>query len=198
MQPIWHFLTDFGDTAVTVPLAVVMGGFLLAAMQPRLAIGWALAIMGCAGVMAALKLALAVCGSHPHPGSGLRSPSGHTAMSIAVYGGFAAILGATLQRPARELVIGGTAIFVSAIALSRVILGYHSPIEVAVGFVVGMSTLAIIVAIVARERPQRLPFGWLAAAVLVVFTLAHGTRWPAEQAIHRIARWFDIVPPWCG
>jgi hypothetical protein len=33
--------------------------------------------------------------------------------------------------------------------------------------------------------------------VLVVFALFHGTRWPAEQAIHRIARWFDALRPWC-
>jgi membrane-associated phospholipid phosphatase len=198
LHPIWRFLTDFGDTAVTAPLAVAMGVFLLAARQPRLAVGWGLAIVGCAGAIAGLKIALVVCGGYPFGGSGLRSPSGHSAMSIAVYGGIAAIVGATLKRRAREAVIAGGVVLGIAIALSRVILGYHTPIEVAVGLAVGSSALAIIVAIVARQRPGRLPVGWLVAAVLVVFALFHGTRWPAEQAIHRIARWFDALRPWCG
>ncbi len=198
MHPIWRFLTDFGDTAVTVPLAVAMAGFLLAARQPRLAIGWGLVIVGCAGAIAGLKIALAVCGSHSLGGSRLMSPSGHTAMSIAVYGGFAAILGASLRRPAGAAMIAGTAVLVIAIALSRVILGYHSPVEVAAGIAVGTSALAIIVAIVARHRPGRLPIGWFGAAALVVFALFHGTRWPAEQAIHHLAGWFDTLRPWCG
>jgi membrane-associated phospholipid phosphatase len=198
LHPIWRFLTDFGDTAVTVPLALVMGGFLLAAQRPRLAIGWGLAILACAGAIAGFKIALTICGGQPSGGSGLASPSGHAAMSIAVYGGIAAVLGATLKPPARAAVIAGAAVLGIAIALSRVILGSHTPIDVAVGLVVGTSALAIIVAIVARQRPGRLPLGWLAAAALVVFVLFHGTRWPAEQVIHRLAGWFDLLRPWCG
>src|SRR5438067_2196816 len=97
LQAIWNFVTDFGDTAVTVPLAALMGCFLLAARQPRLAAGWALAIVGCAGAIGGLKLVLAACGySLGVPGQA--SPSGHTAMSVAVYGGYAAVIGASLAR----------------------------------------------------------------------------------------------------
>src|SRR5207237_1273061 len=140
LQAMWSFVTDFGDTAVTVPLAVLMGCFLLAARQPRLAVGWALTIIGCAGAVGGLKLVLAACGyalGGPHQAS----PSGHTAMSVAVYGGYAAVTAANLARPARELVVAGTAMLVIGIALSRVIAGGHSPIEVWIGLAVGVAAL---------------------------------------------------------
>jgi hypothetical protein len=55
-----------------------------------------------------------------------------------------------------------------------------------------------MIAMVARHPPQRLPLRWLIAGALVVFVLFHGTRWPAERAIHRLAWWLDILRPLCG
>lgn len=197
MHAIWVFLTDFGDTAVTVPLALLMVGFLFAAKEPRLAIGWGLAIVGCAGAIGGLKLVFAVCG-HPIDGARVASPSGHTAMSVAVYGGFAAVVGAILKGPARATLIAGAAIPVIGIPLSRTIVSGHTKIEVVVGLAVGIAALAAIIAIVARHRPGRLPLAWLAAGTLTVFVLFHGTRWPAEQTIHGFAGLFAFLRPYCS
>jgi membrane-associated phospholipid phosphatase len=196
VRAIWIFITDFGDTAVTVPLAALMALFLVAAREPRLAIGWCVAIVACAGAIGAMKLALADC-AHPLGGPGLSSPSGHTAMGTAVYGGFAAVAGAHLAHRSRAVLIGGAAALIGGIALSRAILA-HSVIEVAVGLAVGSAALAAILAYVARHRPRPLPLGRLALAVLLVALLFHGARWPAERAIHRLAGWFDMLRPWCG
>jgi len=196
LQAIWVFLTDFGDTAVTVPLAVLMVGFLLVARQPRLAIGWGLAIVGCAGAIGGLKLGFAVCG-HPLDGARVASPSGHTAMSIVVYGGFAAVVGATLTRLARAPLIAGTAVPVIGIPLSRTIVSGHTTNEVVVGLAVGIAALGAIIAVMARYRPERLPLAWLAAGALVVFMLFHGTHWPAEQAVHRLAGLLAFLRPYC-
>lgn len=197
MQSTWKFLTDFGDTAVTVPLALLMACFLLAARQPRVAVGWGLAILGCAGTIAALKVVLAACGQSAG-GGGLASPSGHAAMSTAVYGGFAAVIGTALKRPVREAAIAGAAVLMIGIALSRVMLGAHSRLEVAIGLVVGAAALGAILVIVARHRPRHLPAGRLLAAALVVALLFHGERWPTEQAIHRLTGVFDFLRPWCS
>jgi membrane-associated phospholipid phosphatase len=196
LHTVWSFITDFGDTAVTVPLAIMVTGFLFAAKQPRLAIGWALVILLCAGVTGAVKLAFTVCG-YPLAGSGLTSPSGHTAMSVAVYGGLAAIVGNGLKAPARAALVAAAAIFTSGIALSRTIIGYHTPIEVAIGLVVGIAALGAMIGVLARYRPEHLPIGWLSAGALVVFVLFHGTQWPAERVIHRLAWWLDILRPYC-
>jgi membrane-associated phospholipid phosphatase len=197
LQTIWSFVTDFGDTAVTVPLAVLVTGFLFAAKQPRLAIGWTSVILFCAGVTGALKLAFTICG-YPLAHSGLMSPSGHTAMSIVVYGGLAAIVGNGLRAPARAVLIAAAAIFTIGIALSRTIVASHTPIEVAIGVVIGVVALGAMIAVAARYRPEHLPIRWLAAGALVVFVLFHGTRWPAEGAIHHLASWLDILRPYCS
>ena len=197
MRALWSFVTDFGDTAVTVPLALLMAVILLAAKERRLALGWTLAILGCAGAIAALKLILTACGQ-PLGGLGLSSPSGHTAMSTAVYGGFAAVIGVHAGRLARTALAVGAAALLLAIAWSRAILHSHSPIEVLVGLAVGMTALAAIRLAVARHPPQSLPIGWLAAVALAIVLLFHGERWPAEQVIRRLATWFVIVGPGCG
>ena len=194
MQAIWTFVTDFGDTAVTVPLAALMGCFLVAARQQRLAVGWALAIVGCAGAIGGLKLVLAACGySLGVPGQA--SPSGHTAMSVAVYGGYAAVIGANLARPARALLIAGAAMLIITIAVSRVTLGAHSPLEVWIGLAVGVTALGAIIAIVARLRRGKLPIRWLVLPALAVALWFHGNRWPAESAIEWLV---DILRPWCS
>lgn len=193
MLLIWGFITDLGDAAVTTPLALLMLCFLVAAKQLRLAIVWAVAILGCAGVISGMKLALEVCGSS----SGLESPSGHAAMSAAVYGGFAAVIGANAGRWARTALIVGAAALIIAIPLSRVVLHVHTPIEVVVGLAVGLAAVVIILATVAR-RQERLPVLWLGAAAIVLAMLFHGRRWPAERAIRDLAGWFDMLRPWCS
>ena len=197
MHPWWNFVTDFGDTAVTVPLAFAMACFLAATKHLRLALGWCLAIAGCAGAMAALKLAFVACGA-PLIGPVLTSPSGHTAMGIAIYGGYAAILGTRLPSVARAALITAAVLFAIGIALSRIVLHDHSPLEVVVGLAVGSATLALLVAIVARFPPSPLPTGHLVGAAIVIALLFHGERWPAEQALRRLAGWFDLLRPWCS
>jgi membrane-associated phospholipid phosphatase len=197
LHSLWRFLTDFGDTAVTVPLAVLVAGLLFAAKEPRLATGWVLVIAGCTGLTGGLKLLFTVC-AHPAVESRMLSPSGHTAMSIAVYGGIAAIAGHALRGPARAALTAGAAVFTIGIALSRTIVGHHTPIEVAIGLLIGIAALGAMIVLVGRHPPERLPLRWLFAGAVVVFVLFHGTRWPAERAIHRFAWWFDILRPWCS
>jgi hypothetical protein len=119
-------------------------------------------------------------------------------MSLAVYGGFAAILGAEAGRSARALLIGGTAGLVGGIALSRAMLHVHTVPEVIVGLAVGLLTLSAIVAIVAQWPPRHSRLGWVAAIALGIALLAHGQRWPAEHVVHRVAGWLSLLQPWCG
>jgi membrane-associated phospholipid phosphatase len=197
MHSIWRFVTDFGDTAVTVPLALLMAGALVAARHFRMALGWCLAIVACAGLIAMLKLVLAVCGHQPGAAA-LASPSGHTAMSTAVYGGFAAVLGAGLRRPARNVLLAAATALLLGIAASRAVLEYHTATEVAVGLAAGSLAVAGIVAMAGRYRPAPLPILPLAAAALGLVLVFHGVRWPAEQAIRRFGLWFELLRPWCG
>jgi hypothetical protein len=85
LQTISVFLTNLGDSAVTVPLAVSTCCFLVAERQLRLSFVWSFAILGCAGVVGLLKLLLTARGPRS-TFAGMLSPSGHTAMSTAIYG----------------------------------------------------------------------------------------------------------------
>jgi membrane-associated phospholipid phosphatase len=76
---------------VTVPLAVLTCCFLVAESQLRLALVWSFAILGCAGVVGLLKLLLTARGPRP-TFADMLSPSGHTAMSTAIYGSLSLVI----------------------------------------------------------------------------------------------------------
>ena len=59
------FITDFGDSAVTLPLATVVLAYLVWARWYRAAVGWGLAVAGCGLAMAMLKFGLLACGAPP-------------------------------------------------------------------------------------------------------------------------------------
>lgn len=180
MHRLVLFITDFGDSAVLVPLAAVTMAFLFVWRRPRLALGWGLSIAGCAAAIGALKLALA---GVPE----VASPSGHVAMSTAVYGGFVALLGASLAPLERRAAALGAVLAVAGIAVSRLVLHEHTVAETAIGLVVGLAALGVFRSVLAVAAPGRLPAVWLCGAALGVIVLMHGTRWPVERAIHALA-----------
>jgi len=202
MWRLWIFVTDFGDTAVTIPLAFAVFAILAAYRQYRLTLGWAATIVSCAAAIGGLKIGLAAC-ANCIAISGLASPSGHTAMSAAVYLSLAVILAGPLPIPWRRVMLGGAAGLVLAIAWSRIALRLHSPLEVAIGLLVGIAAFAafraaLAQAALARHEAPRLAAAWLGGAALMLIALSHGTRWPAEQAIRGTAGLFQLLLPWCS
>jgi len=196
LPTIWSFVTDFGDSAVTVPLALLVLAFLIAAGQQRSALGWLLTIGGCAVAIAMLKLIFGACGSLL-PFASIVSPSGHTAMSAAVYGSLALLMGANLPSPSRIALNIGACLAIVGIAVSRVVLHEHTSAEIVIGLVVGAGAIAISRAIVGSEKPAALPLGWLILAGIAVVAIMHGTRWAIEPRLHRLALDFRLALPWC-
>ena len=197
MPAIWGFVTDFGDSAVTMPLALLTLVFLTAAGRQRLALGWVLTIGGCAAGIAVLKLIFGACGSLV-PIASITSPSGHTAMSAAVYGSLALLIGGRLQLSGRAALNIVAWLAIVGIALSRVVLHEHTPAEVLVGLIVGGGAIAISRPIIGREEPPPgLPLGWLMLGGIAVIAIMHGTRWAIEPSLHRLAVDFRLALPWC-
>jgi hypothetical protein len=188
LHPIWYFVTNFGDIAVTTPLALMATVVLALARQRRLITGWTLAVVGCGGTIAVLKILLAALGQHLAV-TALESPSGHTAMSTLVYGSLALLIAAPLGRmPLRAIVYGAAALLVIAIAVSRVVLGLHSVVEVAFGLGVGAIAVLAFRAVLATVPANAVPVKGLAVGALVVVVALHGTRWPSERLLQNIAR----------
>jgi membrane-associated phospholipid phosphatase len=196
LSNIWGFVTDFGDSAVTVPLALLVLVFLLAGGHLRGAFGWVLAIGGCAAGIAALKLAFGACG-HEITFVSLISPSGHTAMSTAIYGSLALLVGARLPARQRSTVLIAATLAIVAIAVSRVVLHDHSRSEVAVGFIVGAAAVAAFRAMLKLYEAPVLPLGWLLLSGGILVAALHGTRWMIEPVVHRLAWDFRLDLPFC-
>ena len=194
MPAFWNFVTDFGDSAVTLPLALLILAF-LAARAPRLAACWMLTIAACAGAIAALKLVFGACGAPL--AMPIVSPSGHTAMSTAVYGMLALLAGSQLSPLPRRAVYAGAGIAILGIALSRVILHDHTPSEIALGFVVGAGAVAAFRTLLRHDAPPALPVKSLLLGSAGIVALLHGSRWVFEPAVHRLAGELRFVLPWC-
>jgi membrane-associated phospholipid phosphatase len=193
----WKFVTDFGDSAVTLPLGALTLIFLLTSGWRRAALAFLLAI-GCAGIaIGLLKLLLVSCGK-PLVGAALTDPSGHVAMSAATYGSLALALGRTGSVRQRPWLLAAAALLVAAIALSRILLHAHSPAEVAVGLAVGLLSTLIFRVILGPGEAPPLRLAWFAFGAILIAGVMHGTRWPIEQWIKAAAHLIRNRWPGCG
>jgi membrane-associated phospholipid phosphatase len=196
MTALWVFVTDCGDSAVTLPLASLVLVFLLFSREWRLARFWLLAIGGSAGVIAALKLAFGGCG-HPLTPFAIVSPSGHSALSAAVYGSLALLVGAGLERRRRTALYVVAVFLIIGVALSRVVLRDHNLAEIAIGMAVGSGGAAVFGVALSGGRAPTLPLGWLLLGAAAIVAVMHGTRWMIEPAVHRLAWDLRFAWPWC-
>ncbi len=185
MSSFWNFITDFGDTAVTLPLAGLTIAFLYVSGWRRAALLFALTLAGCGLAIGLLKLALQSCGQtllHV----AVTNPSGHAAISTAVYGSLAILYTAREPGERRWLLWIGAGAALAAIALSRVVLDIHSPMEVALGLAIGLAALALFRRALASGPAVPFEGFWFAIIAAVLIAVMHGTRWPVEDVVRSI------------
>jgi undecaprenyl-diphosphatase len=73
-------------------------------------------------------------------------PSGHTAASIAVYGGIALLLTSRIRRRGAQVAIWVVAVLIPLfVALARMYRGMHHPLDVLGGVVIGVAALSALV-----------------------------------------------------
>jgi membrane-associated phospholipid phosphatase len=182
-----HFLTDFADLGVLLPLTGLVALSLVLVGRRREALAWTLAITGTFGAMLVLKLLIFVSlGSGSIKGLG--NPSGHTAAGIVVYAGLVALVGERFAPRVPVALLAG-AVFGALFGFSRWALRYHSLADVLVGGVVGLAGV-LVLAWLAGPRRAGAPASGLAVvaavSLLAVMTL-HGTKLHAESALRSIA-----------
>jgi hypothetical protein len=132
-------LTDFGDTAVVLPLALVFFFWLLATHRTATGLMWLLIAFACNIVVSALKLFLLSCPA----GDILRSPSGHTGFAILVYGSITLALAASVRwRWLRAAIAALGTVLVLSIIIARLVVGDHSLAEIVIGCAIGGISLA--------------------------------------------------------
>ena len=211
----WAAITDFADQAVVLPLALLV----LAALRSRDrgdagsgtgasddARGWAVAVGVVLLTLLLLKRAVGACAAPAADGRhtgllglGLRSPSGHTAAGGIVYGGLLALALRRGTAVSAACCLAAAALF----GASRLVLGVHTPVEVAVSCVVAAAGGAVLSRL-GRWPGRSLPagplragwLGWVAAALALVLVL-HGRRLEVEPMIARVASiWLSPACNW--
>lgn len=188
-------LTDFGDLAILLPLAVAILLWLAASRFARGTALWSVALALCVGGTALLKIYFFAC---PF-GRDVVSPSGHSSFSTLVYGGLAVIVAGELASGwRRALMLGAGTALVIAIAASRVVLGAHSVREVFLGLAVGLASLALFAGGYLRHRPPVLPLTPLLAAAVVLAVSLHGRELRAEELLHAISQYLRVGSIACG
>lgn len=186
---ILQFITDFGDQALLLPLA--FGVLLIFALVGwiRGVLAWGAAIGSMLMLMLFLKLHFLSCVPFA-PDTALRTPSGHTAASAAVYGGMLAIA-ARLTTGTMRWTLACTLAAALIVGTTRLLLGVHTLAEVLVGGLVGMAA-AVAATVLAGPPPARLRLRDMGVLALLILVILHGLRLPAEAAIRTLS---IHVPP---
>jgi undecaprenyl-diphosphatase len=192
--PILHAVTDLGDSVITLPIAAVVLAWLAIWGSRRVAVAWLVALLACGAVTALLKIYFKAC---PLPGVELDSPSGHTSMSLFVYGGLTLVTAAQIGGWRRGAVATLGGLFVLTIAVSRILLDYHSQAEVAIGLAIGLAALALFGVPFRRYGQRRMPLWPLWLAALVPILLLDGRQLSNEGLLGRIALYVRNVIDFC-
>lgn len=170
-------MTDLGDAAVTIPVTAAVLAWLLWRRAWHAAAYWLGAVALAAAFTAAFKTFLQVARPEDlYSGTSLYAfPSGHTIVSATMYG-FLALMAAREMTPRWRLILAaGVALFVGAIALSRLYLGAHWLSDVIGGGAFAMAWVALLGIAYLRHDPPRLGAKGLLAVAGAALVLAGGT-----------------------
>lgn len=131
---------------------------------------------------------------------GIRSPSGHTAISISVYMMLALLISSQLRYKLKLLPHLISFFLIVGIAASRITLGHHSLEEVMIGLMIGVCAViaASMLLFYKRSHVDRFNVGYLLIMIGCAALLLYGTRLPAEQFIRDIAKLVKDYIPACN
>jgi membrane-associated phospholipid phosphatase len=182
---LMQFLTDFGDQAMILPLAVIIAFAWAASGWRRGTIAWCLVVPGTLGVVLVAKLAVFACAGML-PAWDLNSPSGHTASAAVVYGGVVVLLAP--RRWQRVSVWCAPIVIAVVIGITRVGLRQHTIADTIAGGLIGVAGAWLLVR-VAGPRPRLSPHAFaVLGAALATAIMFHGTRLNAEYRILEVSR----------
>ncbi len=188
-----HFLSDVGESSVLLAMIVVGCLYLSLLHRFREAGAVLLSFFISSVAIAILKLGFIGCTNGQHD---IVSPSGHTALSISVYGVFSMLVFIRIKRRIRYVIPFITLALTSMIGASRVIQNLHSVNEVIVGAGVGLLTLCCVWYFLlynkrdivhARREPRLIRVYALPVLMMMTIFLMIGTKLPAEDIIKKMA-----------
>ena len=179
-----HFITDFGDPAIVLPVGGIIGLWLFLVTSWQITARWTVSLLLVGIGAAGLRLLFYIW--PPLVSPELRIPSGHTAGSALVYGGFALIIARAGSEREGAAATAMATLIISAIAFSRVYLpNGHSAVEVAVGLIIGLGCLAWFARADFAAAGPSMHLRAMTVAVTALAWLLHGQQfnvWPLLRA----------------
>lgn len=174
----WIAVTEFGNSTLLLPAALVLALWLLSARAWRLAGVWALSFGTAVLLVLASKLAFLGWGL------GLASIdftgiSGHATVSTSVCTMSAWLATASRARSTRGLAIGCGLLLGLLVSISRLVLQVHSVSEVVAGFALGAVAAGLPIAS-AWARPPCLAQRWMPLALAGLVLLMPQAVRPAQ------------------
>ena len=183
MSTMWNAISDFGDVAVTLPLAAGCAIW-IALSDRRLAACWVIFLAAGLALVGTTKILYAGCGIEIKE-IGFRVVSGHTMLSSAVW---TTCITLFLRRAGVVLASFGVTIGLASGALvgaARVFEEAHSVSEVIAGWALG-SAIALIFVRALRKSHVRLRGAAVAgASLLLVSGIAYGHHAPIQALIEQ-------------
>ena len=190
-----HRVTGLGDVGILLPVGIVITVFCWFGGHRRLALQWFILLMAGMGLTGVAKLAFHVCGD-VLTGDRIRSPSGHVALSLIVFGGLAISLSGGRSLLTKLLFAAGGTLLILLIAWSRVRLGYHTRSEVLAGFLLGGFCLAGFAITYRQERLSIVSFILVAVVLAGLAYLLRQLSLTPEHHVQDLAeeiqQWLDV------
>ncbi|AOJ26894.1 phosphatase PAP2 family protein [Burkholderia seminalis] len=184
---MWAAVSDLGDAALTLPLAVVCIAWLVRSTAGRhRAASWALMLAAGMALVGATKMLYAGCGIQIRP-IHFRVISGHTMLASAVWPMVCVLALSGGMQPrasaSRALPLGLGLALGALIGVARVFDDAHTPSEVVAGWLVGS---AVALAFVWRHGTPRVDARsrvLVVGSLLAVSAAAYGRHVPIQEAI---------------
>jgi membrane-associated phospholipid phosphatase len=186
-MPVIETLTNFGDLAVLLPLAGLITLWLLAIRQKSGFLWWLLALAFCVGGTAELKIYFYVC----PPFSDIHSPSGHSSLSVLVYGTLTLAVAVEVTGWGRKIAAIAGALFILSIAVSRLLVQAHSVPEIVIGLLIGTSALWLFATKYLSRPPVEPHVRPLIAMAVTFMMLLNGHELRAESFLRKIGTYLS-------
>jgi undecaprenyl-diphosphatase len=167
-------ITELGDATVIIAVTLATLAWLAWRRNWRGMIYETAAVAIASLFTSLLKITLQQSRPHPLAPAALTFsfPSGHTAVSMALYGFLAIIVAWEASRRWQLAVATAAGLLVAAIAFSRIYLGAHWLSDVLAGLAFGLAWASLLAIAYLRRTPPRVGAIGLSAAALVSLVLA--------------------------
>jgi membrane protein DedA with SNARE-associated domain/membrane-associated phospholipid phosphatase len=176
LSKIMVCVTSFGNKNVLAPFAIAILIWLLLRKQWRTATHWFAGIFLSLGAIFTFKhlffSARPTGIVQQHLTSSL--PSGHTTLSIAVYGLLTFFLSRQLSANMRKYLYRFTMIFCASIGVSRIYLSAHWLSDVLAGIFLALTILGVVIISSLRLRTEKIHLKSLAIFISCVMSVTYG------------------------